>query len=320
MTKRIALCGLLLAICHAYPASANWERRPVYIDDGMRMTLSFRGGFSYGKGTINNELGSLVPEPYWYDSATDELMTQTYCGGAASCAAAGFTSVGQIDIASLPAAKDYDSFTWTGAVAAGFTVPRSPQWRIEANWEHIAQTNYNAWPMFKGDLTSTSGMILDGVLSGGVYSTLASDIITGMIYYDFFDGCAKPSGTVIPYIGFGIGYASSRTVFELTDLYGDLSSQAALQGFGEVGAVTVDFYTSAHTSGNFAGALALGFSYGLMDNMFLDAGLRMTYIPQIAWALNNQPANALTGVKHKDIFSAQNVIYASALIGLRFEF
>ena len=67
--------------------------------------------------------------------------------------------------------------------------------------------------------------------------------------------------------------------------------------------------------------LALGLSYGLMENMFLDLGLRFTYIPRINWTLNNELAsNVPTGAKHRDVFSANNVIYTSALIGLRFEF
>lgn len=320
MRYRLSILCLSAIMCCAGAANANWERRPVYVDNGVRFTVSARGGFAYGAGKIKNDLGTLVPEPYYFDPVTGEVLTETYCltvlGGCG-----GLDYLGQIDIAELPAKKNLSSFTWAGGVAIGATLPYKPQWRVEADWLHISEYKYSAWPMFSGSLTSNIGVILDGVSSGGVHSTVTNDVVSAMVYYDFFDGCEKPKDTVVPYIGFGIGYASSRTVLELTDLYGDLSGQAALQQFGEPGVVTLDFYTSKTTSGNVSGSVTAGLSYRLFDAMFLDLGLRVTYIPKIQWALNNELATTRpAGDKSKDIFSANNVLYTSALLGVRFEF
>ena len=71
------------------------------------------------------------------------------------------------------------------------------------------------------------------VQSGSVQSTVSTDIISAMFFYDFFDGLYKPLREIIPYVGFGLGYADSKTIFNLSDLYGDLSSSVDLQNFGE---------------------------------------------------------------------------------------
>lgn len=312
---------MLLAL-GASAASANWERRPVYVDDGMRFTLSLRGGFAYGFGSVHNELGAMIPESFWFDASSGLLVGESFCGGPVGCANAGFTHIGEVNIGNLPASKDFSAFTWTGSVAIGFTVPKAAQWRIEGNWDHIAESHYRAAPMFSGSLPTTGGYIIDGLQSGGVHSTLNSDILTAMVYYDWFDGCVKPVKTFVPYVGLGIGYAMSRTVLELTDLYGDLSDQWSMQPFGEPTNIALEFYTSKNTSRNFAAAGALGFSYGITDGVFLDAGVRVTYIPRITYSLNNalSPDVAIIGTKHKEVFSIRDVIYTSALVGVRFEF
>jgi len=302
MIKKVILSFVALTTVTMGAARANWEERPVYIDDGGRMTVTVRGGAAYGFGSVKNQLGNMMPELSWVDPSTGLLVTE------------------QLDISGLPPTKKFSSLTWDSNVAVGFTIPHKPQVRIEANWEHIGETVYSAWPMFKGNLTTPDNTILQDVMSGGVYSTINSDIFTGMIYYDFFDGCVKPLKTFIPYIGAGIGYASSHTRLELTDPYGDLSSVPAMQGFGEVGSVAMDFYTSDSATGNFAASAAIGFSYGLMENLFIDAGIRVTYIPSIPFTLNNDLAVPTTGEKHREIFSVDNVIYTTASIGFRFEF
>jgi opacity protein-like surface antigen len=131
----------------------------------------------------------------------------------------------------------------------------------------------------------------------------------------------KPLREFIPYVGFGFGYADSRTVLNLTDLSGDLSGQDAMQDFGEDnGGAALDFYTSKTSTNNVALLGAVGFSYGIADNVFIDGGIRLSWIPKIQWALNNELADSPLGVRSKDIFSAHNVIYGAATIGVRFEF
>jgi hypothetical protein len=303
--------------------NANWEyksettRSGIWYDDGGRFTFGFRGGLAIAHAGINNDLGSLVPEPYWIDG-NGILVSENYCGGYVSCAGLGYTEVGQIDIAQLGARKDLNSFSWVGGISVGWRMPDSPHWRIEASWDHISEMEYNASPMFQGLLESTFGYELEAI-SSGVKSTISTDILTAMIYYDFFDNCREYK-CMVPYIGFGMGYADTQTVLQLTDLYGDLSGQIAMQEFGEYNGATIDFYTSKTSTANIVGALAAGFSYGLDENMFLDVGIKLMYLPKIKWALNNDDDPTAASFKSKDIFNATGVIYGTITAGLRFEF
>ncbi len=322
--KKIIFAVPFFALLGILPVHANWEYNErdsgtgIYSDDGSRFTISLRGGFSSASGKIKNELGSLVPPAYYVEDATGIIVSGAYCGG--TCGA-GYTSVGQIDVADLPAAKKLSSYSFASAISVGWTLPNAPQWRMEGNWDHISESEYNSSPMFDGVTDSTTGDNLH-VLSSGVNSTMTTDIISAMFYYDFFDGMVKPKNQFIPYIGLGLGYADTKTVLNLTDLYGDLSSQVAMQEFGEDTTSTgvLEFYRSETNSSNIAGVLAAGFSYGLDDGMFLDFGVRVTYLPKIKWALNNEENSAATSFKSKDIFSANSVIYTNVLLGIRFEF
>ena len=64
-----------------------------------------------------------------------------------------------------------------------------------------------------------------------------------------------------------------------------------------------------------AGLLALGASYGLTQQMFFDFGVRAMYIPRVKWGLTN-----VDDTKHREFFSAENLIYINAMVGIRFEF
>ncbi len=321
MKTKIALCTLIFTLCGA-AAYANWEYSApggYYGDDGSRVTISVRGGGVFGTAKISNDLGTLVPEPYWYDE-TIGVMTESYCGGAAACATAGYQNLGQVDIGKLSAKEKFGSFSFAGGAGIGWVLPYTPQWRLEAAWDHIAKSDYNQSPMFSGVLESTQGSLLE-IESTGVQSTIATDIFSAMAYYDFFDGAQKPLRTFIPYIGIGAGYADTTTVLNVTDLYGDLSGQASMQDFGvDIGGI-LNFYTTETSSQNLAALGGLGFSYGLDTNVFLDFGLRVIYLPKVKWALNNSAAaDAETGAKSKDIFSTENMLYGAATVGIRFEF
>ncbi|MCL1892131.1 MAG: hypothetical protein FWF97_02455 [Alphaproteobacteria bacterium] len=313
-----ALCSMLWLA----PAQANWEYYAPggYLgDDGSRITITARGGMAFGTGRVENDLGSLIPEPYWYDPDIG-VFTESWCGGYLPCLEAGFIPIGQINIGDLPAAKKFQPFSFAGGVAVGLTLPYSPQWRLEASWDRITRSDYNALPMFRGDVVSTEGYVLE-VESTGVQSNVTTDVYSAMVYYDFFDGLYKPLKAFIPYLGFGLGYADSTTVLNLIDLYGDLSDQASMQDFGEdLGTGVLTFYTSKTSTNNVALSGAVGFSYGLAESIFLDLSFRLMWIPQIKWALNNEPVESVTGYKTKDIFSAHNVFYGTAMVGVRFEF
>ena len=158
------------------------------------------------------------------------------------------------------------------------------------------------------------------VESGSVNSQLKTDVYSVMAFYDFFDGLYKPSRQFIPYVGFGIGYADTTTILNLSDPFGDIAYQQELSQYGDVitsdnGINVIEFYRSKRSSANVAGLLAFGASYGVTEQMFFDVGLRMMYLPEIKWGLSNQD-----NTKHREMFSSENNIYINAVIGIRFEF
>jgi opacity protein-like surface antigen len=321
-------------------ANANWERYPSWHDDGTRMTVSVRAGYAMGSGRIRNELGSMS-ELYVIDNLgfpVPMTLCEIFPG---ECPTPLTTDdvLGWVVLGDLPAAKDYESRGFAGNVAVGFTVPNKPQLRIEADWLHISRTNFNSAPLFQGDMTALvdlddgqggtfTGPFTFDVGVGAARTSQNSDIISAMVYYDFFSGMSKQTGNLIPYVGIGIGYANTRTVLELIDLYGNLSNQLLLQDFGPGGppsspSVTGsarDFYVSTNTTGTIAGTLAAGVAYGLMDGLFLDFHARLTYIPRVTYSLNNEADTTATNSRAADIFSIDSLTYTTLMMGLRVEF
>ena len=306
-------------------ASANWQYSGSYVgdgwyqDDGSRFTIAFRGGASLANGGIKNDVGSLTTE-YYIDPASGWVVSSEYylaCKDGGGCDTFVYAGVG--NIGDLPAGKDFSSLSFAAGASVGWTVPNRPQWRIELGWDHISENEYNVSPLFEGELELEGGDVTGVsvlVQSGGVQSSVSTDIISAMAFYDFYDGLQKPMRQAIPYIGFGLGYADSRTVLNLSDLYGDLSPSVDLQNFGKLDEYGIlQFYRSEQTSANIAALVAVGVSYGISDGVFLDLGARVAYVPKIKWALTNED-----DTRQRDWFSAQNVIYANVMLGLRFEF
>ena len=316
---KLFLAPLLLCLC-AGAAHAGWEYDGYYIgegayfDDGSRFTVSVRGGASMSAATIKNEVGTLTSE-YYYDPATGQVMSAGYCGE--NCDQ--YTYAGIADLAALPPRTDFSAFSFAAGASLGWTIPNRPQWRLELGWDHISESEYNSSPLYEGDLELVGGDVSGVVLhltSGSVQSSVSTDVISVMAFYDFYDGLYKPLNTAIPYIGFGLGYADSQTVLNLADLYGDLSESIDMGNFGDMDDYgVVQFYRSETNSANIAGILAVGLSYGLTEYMFLDFGARLMYVPKIKWRLSN-----VDGSRNRDWFSAENMFYANIMLGVRFEF
>lgn len=306
-------------------ANANWQYSGEFVgdgwyaDDGARFVISFRGGASMANASIKNDIGSLTGE-YYVDTSSGVVVSAEYydaCADGGGCENFVYAGVGEL--AELPASKDFSSFSFAAGASVGWTLPNRPQWRMELGWDHITENEYNASPLYEGDLALSGGSVSGievHVQSGGVQSKVSTDIISAMAFYDFFDGVQKPMRSVIPYIGIGIGYADSKTVLNLSDLYGDLSSSVDLQNFGKLDDYGIlQFYRSETSSSNIAGLAAIGISYGITEGMFLDLGARVAYVPKIKWALTNEDST-----RQRDWFSAEDVIYANFMLGLRFEF
>ena len=326
MKVKISVFSLLAALI-AGPAVAGWQYDGYYIrdgrydDDGSRFIISARGGLSLGRGRIKNEVGSLYGYYYMNDANGNIISEQAYDNAGSPT---GYTYVGYGDLSTLHAKKDYSKTAFTAGASLGFTIPHHQQWRLEAGYDHISETDYNQIPMFEGNLNLTggdTGNVVAHVSSSGVSSTLSTDVVSVMAYYDFFDGVSKPINEFIPYVGFGVGYAMSKTTLKLSDIYGDLSTDSDLQNFGTVGTDGVIQFDNPvdknkyPTSDNIAVLAGLGVAYGISQYTFLDAGLRVMYIPKTTWEISNTD-----GSLHRSWFSAENMFYTDFVLGIRFEF
>lgn len=316
----------LLSCLAAVPARANWEYAGIYVgdgtymDDGSRFTMSVRGGASFGYGSIKNNIGELTPLYYINDIQTEIMPYLAYEQCRASGECSNFSPAGYINLGNLPATQNFEAFAFAAGASVGWTLPNAAQWRIEAGWDHIAQSEYNSSPFVRGMAELFSGAaagISAEISSGAVQSTVATDIISVMAFYDFYDGIQKPMRTVIPYVGFGVGYADIKTVLNMSDPYGDLSSVYELGQYGERASEldAVSFYRSETNSSNVAALAALGLSYGITQSIFFDFGARVAYVPKIRWTLSNSD-----GTLHRDWFSTNGTIYANIMLGVRFEF
>lgn len=325
MRKRNILFLPFLLSAIATPALADWQYPGTYVgdgwyaDDGSRFIISARGGAAFGMGKIENKVGAIANE-YYASPDGQTIVSATYyfaCVDQGGCD--DYIYAGYGDLNTLAPSKDFKGFSFAAGASIGWTMPNRPQWRIELGWDHISESEYNSSPMFSGDLTLRGGDMSDVVIaaeSATVNSTVTTDIISAMAFYDFFDGLQKPLHQIIPYVGFGIGYADSKTVLNLADPYGDLSAQVELQQFGELDDFgVVQFYRSEHNTSNVAGLLAMGVSYGISETMFFDFGARIAYLPRVKWELTNAD-----DTRTREWFNAENLIYANIMLGLRFEF
>ena len=327
--RRRNICILpILACVLTVPAFAGWQYDGVYLgdgwyqDDGSRFVLSVRGGASYAMGKIENNAGAIVTE-YYLSPDKSEIATKGFYENTLG-APTGWFYAGKSEVADIPPSDDFDSFSFAAGASLGWTIPHTPQWRIEVGWDHVVKSDYNASPMFSGDVVlqggepGAEGIVLP-MQSGSVNSDVTTDVISIMAFYDFYDGLYKPMRTAIPYVGFGIGYADSKTVLNLSDPYGDIAYQLDLTPYGEVvnvnGVDMIEFYKSERHTSNVAGLLAGGVSYGINERMFLDFGARLMYVPRIKWGLTN-----IDDTRHREFFSAKNMIYTNVTLGIRFEF
>lgn len=322
------LFSLILSIAMV-PAFAGWQNAGYYVDDGYytddgsRFVIGLRGGVSFANAKMKNDMGSLE-SGYYMNTTTGEVISDLryyLAGGGADISGWEFAGTG--DLSTLPVKEKFTKTIFTAGGSIGFTIPHHSNWRLEAGYDHIAETNYNQIPLFEGDLAVSGGEIGDAtvhVRSSGVKSSISTDIISAMAFYDFYEGRQKTVGQFVPYVGFGVGYAISKTKLHLTDIYGDLSLDSDLKNYGTPDSDNIlQFDTPSDddlpSSTNIAVLGSVGFAYGIAENTFLDMGVRLMYVPKITWQLVNSDAT-----HHRDWFSAENMLYTNVMIGLRFEF
>ena len=317
MMKRMLLFLSVVLCLGVGPARANWEYGSEhadsgwYRDDGRRFIILVRGGIAYGTAKMKNDIGTLSAD-YYYDSGSIFPCAGTECSG--------YQYLGTGNIGSLPMNKKFGEVSFIGGAAIGWVLPWTPQWRFQVDWDYISESEYNASPLFSGDVPLIGGdnpniksLRID---SGSIQSTVTTNVITAMAIRDFYDGWSKPLRKIIPYVGFGLGYADSDTVLNLSDSYGDLSGYWDLQKFGEIDDHGIlQFYTAKKSSSNLAGVATFGFSYGISESFFLDTGFRFIYLPKIKWALSNADET-----QSRDWFHAEHVLYSTFLFGFRWEF
>ena len=328
MKARISVFSVLMLLC-ANSAFAGWQydgyrvNDGYYNDDGSRFVISLRGGLSMGNAKVKNKMGSLYTLYYINESNGDIISELGYIN--AGSPSTGYIPAGYGNLATLPVKENFKKTAFTAGASIGFTLPYHTQWRLEAGYDHIAESDYNEIPFLEGALGVSGGAIGDDtidVASSGVKSTITTDVISAMAFYDFYKGNVKPLNQFIPYVGFGLGYAVSKTTLNLSDIYGDLSNDSDLRNYGTIdpvtGAIVFDNPTDKDkypSSVNVAVIGALGFSYGIVESTYLDFSARFMYIPKVTWDLVNSD-----GSRHREWFAAENMIYTNFMLGLRFEF
>ena len=286
-----------------------------YQDDGRRFIVLMRGGVAYGRAKMKNDIGTLNA-PYYQEIGGSEPFI---CDPAyETCSGYEFLGIG--NIGTMPMNKNYGEFSFTGGAAIGWVLPWTPQWRFQVDWDYISESEYNASPLLDGTLSLVDGdnPNINGIKwqTGSAQTTVTTNVLSAMAIRDFYKGWQKPLRKVIPYAGFGLGYADSDTVLNLSDSYKDLSGYYDLDQFGEFDEHGVlRFYSSKKSSSNLAGILTAGFSYGISESFFLDCGFRFIYIPKIKYALSNAD-----GSRSRDWFHAEHMIYSNFLFGFRWEF
>ena len=319
---------LLIILCSvSMPAFAGWQYDGYYVndghykDDGSRFTFGFRGGLSTSSAKMKNEVGNL--DGYYYiNPSTGAAVSLHYFSDSAAAASSGFTDIAVGNIGNLPVKTNYSKSAFTAGASVGFTLPYHPQWRFEAGYDYISETEYNQVPLFEGNMQvrgEFNGTI--HVASSGVTSAISTDVVSLMAYYDFFDGTKKQKNQIIPYVGLGAGYASSHTTMKLSDIYGDLSTDSDMLNYGTADSEGIIQFNSPSDSSkypsstNVAAVGAVGIAYGISDYTFLDLGVRVMYIPAIRWNLVNSE-----GTQHREWFSAKDMLYTNLMLGFRFEF
>lgn len=295
-------CGAALA---NWQYSGEYTYDMSYYDNGGRASVSIRGGAAYAMAKMQND--APIVFSYCVNSTTGEISDFTGdCAEGFEYATGNMNSLGMGKLSEIG---------FAAGASIGWILPNHPQWRLELGWDRFSEVDYNKTPLFSGDMKLSNGDTIANFSVGGVQSSLSTDLISVMAFYDFFSGYVKPAHTMIPYIGIGFGYADTKTVMSFYDNSGDLSSFQILQPFGESDGTVIDFYKSTTNTNNIAGVVALGFSYGLMENLFVDLGARASYIPRVKYRLTNEDDS-----RHLDWFSAKNLIYASLMLGVRIEF
>ena len=293
-------------------ASANWQysgeyaNHTAYYDNGGRASVTLRGGASYAMSRMNNDADSIV---YSFCVNGDSFSlpdSNGECPSGSAYVTGNLSSLGMQDLSGI---------NFSAGVSLGWILPNHPQWRLELGWDTFSDIDYNETPLFAGTMPLSGGYSLSGLGIGGVQSTLSTDIISAMVFYDFFDGVYKPMRQIIPYFGIGVGYADTKAVMNLFDPYGDLSQFEDLTNFGQLENTVIHFYRSTTNTTNVAGLAAIGLSYGLNEHLFIDFGARMAYLPRVKYQLVNAD-----DTRRLDWFSAKNLIYANVMLGIRFEF
>ena len=325
MRKRNIFALSVLSCMLTVPAIAGWQYDGIYVGDGYyadtgsRFVVSARGGVAFGTANIKNNIGA-VYVGYYQDPGTntvlDEWRYKSRCKSSGDCDVWDF--IGVADISELPANKDFSSVSFAGGISIGWRTPGKTQWRFEAGWDHISKTDYNASPMFSGELVLQDGVVPSSLYlqSGSVNSEVTTDVISAMAFYDFFKGTFFPKNKFVPYIGFGFGYADTLTQLNMTDPEGTTLQGEEFESYGEsINGIITSFYPSEYHTSNIAGLLSAGVSYAFSNNLFFDFGVRMMYLPRIKWELTN-----VDDTRHREMFSAENMIYTNVMAGIRFEF
>ena len=291
-------------------AAANWEQRGPFRDDGSRFIFAVRGGLSMPRANMQNDLGTMNVG-IWEDGNGNLAYAPGSTGS--------WSQIGHVNFGDLDMTANFTEMSLAYGMSVGVVMANNTNIRFEIDWLRIEESQFSTNPLFSGDVTTSLGVVHNPVAAAR--ASMQTDIVSAFVYYDFFNGRIRPQTGLIPYIGFGLGFARNESLLMLSDPYGDFAGDPVMGDFGVQVGDQVNFFTSTTNNRNYALSVALGAAYAISQNIYFDFGARASYVPNVRFALNNSlDPTPVAGYREMDIFSARDVVFLNVFAGLRFEF
>ena len=146
MKAKISFLSIMLMLGSVSAFAGGWQhdgyyvRDGVYTDDGSRVTLGFRGGMSLARAKMKNDIGSLYSLYYMNQDTGDVISYLQYINNDEP---AGYVDAGYGNLATLPVNGNFSKTALAVGASIGYVLPHHTNWRLEANYDYISETEYN---------------------------------------------------------------------------------------------------------------------------------------------------------------------------------
>ncbi|MBL0690678.1 MAG: hypothetical protein JJV93_00925 [Alphaproteobacteria bacterium] len=311
MLKRFLILSMSCLLTLPLQASWNWAEEE---KSGHESTyIAIRGGLS-GMiiESIDNKVG-MTQSTYDYNSI-DDTYSYLYPGGTAT------NTLLTFDYGKLDAIKPEQRLGSFFSIAFGTRLKES-NWRAELAWDHFSNMRFSSDELLSGQQTppEDSNLIVGLSVSTAYNAKLTSDVMLAMIYYDFQKSSYIQNGSIVPFIGAGVGYAINESRMELNDRNGETTSIVGLDAFctkwsGAPGLSICESYMSEGiVQRSMAAALTTGFTYHSTERSKIEAGIKGVYIGSIDYGASSSTSDRI-------LLSIPTNMLWSTFLGYRYTF